>query len=105
MATLHQHHLGIVGPTDVLTFDLGSDRTQHLVDAEIIICAEVARRQAARRGGTSRQFHAELALYLVHGILHLAGFDDHNSHAATRMHAREDALLRAMGLGSVYTDG
>jgi len=63
MAALHKEFCGIPGPTDVLTFQHG----------EIVISADTAARQA-------RIFHSdlmdELQLYLLHGLLHLAGFDD-----------------------------
>ena len=63
MAALHKEFCGIPGPTDVLTFQHG----------EIVISADTAARQA-------RIFHSdlmdELQLYLLHGLLHLDGFDD-----------------------------
>lgn len=45
---------------------------------------------------------AELALYVAHGCLHLAGYDDHTPAAFRRMHAREDQLLAQLGLGRVF---
>lgn len=71
MATLHKKFCGLTGPTDVLTFQHG----------EIVICAETARRQARvfRTGRTGR----ELRLYILHGLLHLCGYDD--TTAATRV--------------------
>lgn len=104
MATLHQRFLNLPGPTDVLTFDLGSDRTHGWLDAEIILCADIARRNAGPRA-TLAACRAELALYLVHGLLHLAGHDDHAPPQSTRMHAREDQLLKQLGLGPVYATG
>ena len=63
MAALHKEFCGIPGPTDVLTFQHG----------EIVIGADTAATQA-------RIFHTnvttEIQLYLLHGLLHLAGFDD-----------------------------
>lgn len=90
MASLHRQYLGEDGPTDVLTFDLGCDLRHGRLDGEIVLCAAVARRRVAWR--------AELALYLVHGILHLAGYDDRTPRDARRMHAREDRLLRELGI-------
>lgn len=110
MATLHERHLGVAGPTDVLTFDLGTDPRRGLLDGEIVVCADVARRTAWQRRrlrGSARQAVAcaELALYVVHGVLHLAGYDDHDPRDFKRMHAREDELLTALGLGAVYGAG
>jgi probable rRNA maturation factor len=80
MAALHQKFCGTSGPTDVLTFQHG----------EIVISAETAARQA-------RIFHcslaAEIQLYLLHGLLHLAGFDDVAPEARKRMHQMQKKLL------------
>ena len=105
MATLHRKFRGSPNATDVLTFDLESDPQIGIVDADIVVCTDVARRRAARRGGSLEIARAELALYLVHGILHLASYDDHTTSEFRRMHAREDELLLELGLGAVYRAG
>ncbi len=110
MATLHRRFLGIAGPTDVLSFDLGTDRRHGLLDGHIAVCADVALAhvrtglRGTHRGGAEllRAARAELALYVVHGILHLAGYDDHRPADFRRMHAREDELLTQLGLGPVF---
>ena len=71
MTTLHARYMNLPEPTDVLTFDLGSDPTAGVVDAEIVVCADVARRTARRRSTTQRAAVEELALYITHGVLHL----------------------------------
>jgi probable rRNA maturation factor len=80
MAALHKEFCGITGATDVLTFQHG----------EIVISAETAARQA-------RIFHsnlmAEIQLYLLHGLLHLAGFDDVTAHQQQRMQRLQSKLL------------
>lgn len=103
MATLHQQYAGIAGPTDVLTFDLGSDHAANRIDAEIVVCTDVAQRNAAKRSATLATARAELALYVVHGVLHLAGYTDKTDPGYTQMHAREDALLAQLGLGPVFS--
>lgn len=119
MARLHRQRLGVEGPTDVLTFDLGSDPTRGQLAGEIIVCAEVARRAVRRQGnlGSSARFamhsaerHAaatmrELALYVVHGVLHLAGYDDVAPDGFERMHRREDVILTRAGLGPLFSRG
>ncbi len=104
MAALHATHLGQPEPTDVLTFDLGTDNATGRLDGEVVICADVAEAAAAVRGALTRAgAHAELALYVVHGVLHLAGYDDQTPAAFRRMHRREDELLAALGLGRVFS--
>lgn len=98
MAGLHNRYLGLAGPTDVLSFDLGTDRRARRIEGEIVVCADVARRVA---GAGTRGLARELALYVVHGVLHLAGYDDHRPRDFARMHAREDELLAETGLGPV----
>ena len=105
MARLHWLHMRIRGATDVLTFDFGTDADAGLMDGEIVVCAPVAQRAAAGRRGSPGAVHpvlAELALYVVHGVLHLGGHDDLDASAAGEMHAHEDALLTELGLGAVY---
>ncbi len=103
MQRLHREHLGLDHPTDVLTFDLRDTADRHTVDGEVIVCADVARTTAARRQQkTLAAARRELALYVVHGILHLADHDDTTPLAAARMHRRENTLLAECGLGAVY---
>lgn len=105
MATLHRRYLGKSGPTDVLAFDLDTDRAARRIEGEIIICSDIARRRAAQRGRSLQTARAELALYLVHGVLHLAGYDDHQARAYRRMHQREDEILCQLNLGPVFGGG
>ena len=67
-----------------------------------MICADEARRQARTRGHGPAE---ELALYIVHGVLHCTGYDDHEDAGdlgAIAMHKREDEILSAIGAGVVY---
>jgi len=98
MATLNEAHLGHAGPTDVLTFDL-STGSNGGVSALIVVCADLAVRQGRRRGHAAWK---ELLLYVAHGLLHVMGYDDRSADQARRMHAREDELLEAFGVGRVY---
>ena len=79
--------------TDVICFDYRGGESpldEDDVAAEILICPEAARRQNETRG---RQFHRELALYLIHGLLHLAGEDDLDPASRRRMRRKERAAL------------
>ena len=99
MAKLHMQHSGIEGTTDVLTFDHGSSSTA--VNADIAVCVDVAKRESEHRGHSLQN---ELLLYIVHGILHCCGFDDHDETSHTLMHEEEDKILSAIGIGSVWSN-
>jgi probable rRNA maturation factor len=83
MAQLHRQFLDISGPTDVITFQHG----------EIFISAQTAARQAAEFQSTLER---ELRLYLVHGLLHLAGFDDQTASARREMEAAQNKIVSAV---------
>ncbi|MFO0972295.1 MAG: rRNA maturation RNase YbeY [Phycisphaerae bacterium] len=99
MARLHRRWKDRAGPTDTLSFDLRDAPTDPRVCGVVVVCADVARRVARRRG---TPLAAELALYVVHGCLHLLGYDDARPADFRRMHRREDALLSELGFGSVF---
>ncbi len=91
MGALHERFFDDPSPTDVITFDgevaLGEA-------GEICVCADVARDYAAAHG---RELVGELALYLVHGYLHLAGFDDRTAEDRRRMRAAEREAMEILG--------
>src|SRR5438045_813327 len=80
MASLHRQFMNESGPTDVITFQHG----------EIFISAEMARRNARRFKNSLGQ---ELRLYLVHGLLHLHGFDDRDPESARKMEVVQRKIL------------
>lgn len=94
IAKLHDRWLGIPGPTDVLTFDLSAAEAGGL-SGDIVVSAETARRVARELGWQARH---ELAYYVVHGLLHLAGEDDGTPGERRRMRRRERAVMAAAGL-------
>jgi probable rRNA maturation factor len=57
-----------------------------------VVCAAIAQENAARYGHTSDD---ELALYIIHGLLHLNGFDDLEAAPARRMRTRQAKILNA----------
>lgn len=93
LAALHAQFLGDASPTDVMAFDLGSEAEGP--GAEIYVSVDCARRVARARGVTAER---ELLLYVVHGALHLCGFDDHADAERRRMRAAEARVLGALGL-------
>jgi probable rRNA maturation factor len=82
IAYLHRKFLGQSGPTDVLTFQHG----------EIFISVETARRHAHTFGNAITR---ELKLYIVHGLLHLHGFDDQTPADARKMKTAQEKILRS----------
>jgi probable rRNA maturation factor len=83
MASLHRQFLNQTGPTDVLTFQHG----------EIFISVETARRHARVFGNS---LAGELRLYIVHGLLHLHGFDDRRRADARKMQRMQSRILTAV---------
>jgi probable rRNA maturation factor len=100
MMQYHQKTMGLGTTTDVLTFDYSDDLARPvLLELETIICVDEARRQAV---GRSHPLEYELLLYAIHSLLHCLGYDDQTRRGALRMHRREDAILREIGLPRVY---
>jgi probable rRNA maturation factor len=85
MSELHRRFLHQSGPTDVITFQHG----------EIFVSTETARKQARHFGNSVEQ---ELRLYIVHGLLHLHGFDDKNPRAAAEMKRIQEKLVASIVL-------
>lgn len=80
IGVVHGEFLGDPTPTDVITFHHG----------EILVSADTAERQSAEFG---QSWLMELALYMVHGLLHLAGWDDHDPEEAARMSEIQQRIL------------
>ena len=82
MARVHREFLNARTTTDVITFP----------DGEILVCAPVAQERAGEFG---HDVPTELALYCIHGLLHLAGHDDLEPEAARRMARAQEKILQA----------
>ena len=97
MAALNAEHMGVSGPTDVLAFPIdgeghSSDPVVPRLLGDVVICPAVARVNAAARGCALGD---ELALLVVHGVLHVLGHDHAEPEETARMQERERALLDA----------
>jgi probable rRNA maturation factor len=126
IAVLNEQYLGHEGPTDVLSFLLECDSTpdesesndspqktnasvnadkRHgfgkRIEGEIIISAETARQSAAEYDWKPE---AELVLYLVHGLLHLCGYDDLEESDRKEMRQREVEAFSHLGLVPHYNE-
>jgi probable rRNA maturation factor len=94
---LNRRHLQHDYPTDVLSFLL--EETGERLEGEIVASAQTAAAQAARYGWSAED---ELLLYVIHGALHLVGYDDQTPEAQERMRRRESQLLAHFGLTPRY---
>ena len=114
IADLNQRFMGHDGPTDVLAFPIDDDVVElgrapdasasgpdrppldpndaPLLLGDVVICPSVAARQASEHAGTVDD---ELALLVVHGVLHVLGHDHADEEERTVMRARELELLQA----------
>lgn len=112
MAELNEEHMGKVGPTDVLAFPIDASEAELILHAEppsrgpdrsppdpsdmplllgdVVVCPAVAVRQAPMHAGTVDD---ELALLVVHGVLHVLGHDHDTPELLAAMRARELELL------------
>jgi rRNA maturation RNase YbeY len=89
MAEINQEYLQHEGSTDIITFDYGDPAT-HL-HGELFISLDDAERQAHEFNTT---WQTELTRYVIHGILHLAGYDDLEPVARKKMKQAENRLVR-----------
>ena len=92
LAQLHAEWLADERPTDVIAFDLGAEGPGPA--GELYVSVDCARRVAPTRPVPVER---ELALYVVHGALHLCGFDDEAPDARARMRRAEAEVLASLG--------
>ena len=111
MAVLNEQYMGKVGPTDVLAFPLDAHDVTRVVDAgptlgadrapidpgdlplllgDVVVCPAVAAAQAPEHAGT---LDDELALLIVHGVLHVLGYDHDSESDTAVMRAAELRVL------------
>ena len=98
MTELNTEHMGGTGPTDVLAFPLDATEAEAtsmvselpVLLGDVVICPEVAHGNAHEHGRTTDE---ELALLVVHGVLHILGMDHAEASERHEMQARERELL------------
>jgi len=95
MHELNRQYLQHDYPTDVLSFVLARDERARTLDGEIIASSDYAAREAVRYGWTTDD---ELLLYIIHGCLHLVGYDDTTAVSKTAMRSAEARYLEQFGL-------
>jgi len=80
-------------PTDVLSFVL--EEAQQCVEGELVVSADTAVREASEAGWSPLD---ELLLYVIHGTLHLIGYDDHEPSDQVEMYRAEAYYLQKLGV-------
>ncbi|MFZ3324123.1 MAG: rRNA maturation RNase YbeY [Usitatibacter sp.] len=81
--------------TNVLTFIYGTMP----LEGDVVVCAPIVAREAKAQGKPVASHHAHL---LVHGLLHLQGFDHEKDREAARMESRERRILASLGFPDPY---
>ncbi len=123
MLRFHHRHSGVATTTDVLTFPSSVPQagpcpeppqgqpggqlreparlreSVPTIDVDLVLCRDEAARRADER---NHPVERELLLYALHGLLHCAGYDDHEPADYERMHAEEDRILEAVGIGATF---
>jgi probable rRNA maturation factor len=97
---LNHHYRGRRKPTNVLSFSYDPPAGRHGLLGDLVICAPVVAREAAAQG---KRLRAHWAHMVVHGIMHLRGFDHVQATDATVMEALETRTLKRLGLPDPYT--
>ena len=96
--SLNERWRGKPGPTNVLSFPAARVPGRSQL-GDIVVCAPVVAREAREQG---KPLAAHWAHMIIHGTLHLLGFDHVRAADAKRMEGRERALLARLGIGDPY---
>jgi probable rRNA maturation factor len=102
IASLNEHFRGKAGPTNVLSFpaDLPAGPWAPVL-GDVIICKEVVAEEAAAQGKAERAHWAHM---VVHGVLHLLGYDHQQAAEAEAMEGLERQILADLGLPDPYRE-
>jgi probable rRNA maturation factor len=99
-AVMNRQFLQHEGPTDILTFDQGSTRQR--LRGELFVCVAEAIRQSREFGTAAEE---ELLRYVIHGLLHLRGYDDLEAAHRRIMKREENRLVRKLVRSEKGTKG
>ena len=101
--SLNTRYRGKPAPTNVLSFPMpadGNGKARAMI-GDLVVCAPVVAREAREQGKALRAHWAHM---VIHGTLHLLGFDHERSSDARRMEGRERELLARLGFPDPYGD-
>jgi probable rRNA maturation factor len=93
MTRMNEGYLRHKGSTDVITFDYADANRPKFLTGEIFVCLDEALVQAPRFRVI---WQNELVRYIVHGVLHLSGYDDKSAAARRKMKGEENRLMRRL---------
>jgi probable rRNA maturation factor len=99
-AALNERWRGRAKPTNVLSFPASHEAGGRQI-GDLVVCAPVVAREAREQG---KPLASHWAHMIVHGTLHLLGFDHERAADAKRMEGRERALLARIGIADPYGD-
>jgi rRNA maturation RNase YbeY len=94
--SINKRYLNKAKVTDVISFDLRDDEDDEAIDGEVVISGERACVQARDLGVSEDE---ELLRYVIHGVLHLMGYDDSVQEDRQRMSLAEDQVLSSLDVG------
>jgi probable rRNA maturation factor len=95
IAAIHRRFFDDPSATDVISFPLSDTADGGPLAGEIVVSVETAAREAKRRGHPGK---AEVALYVIHGLLHLCGYEDRTKKGRSRFRERERHYLARLAI-------
>jgi len=95
MAELNKKYRAKEGPTSVLSFTAYNEPRPGWGTGDVVICPSVVKKEAEKAGFTQKKWMTWL---IVHGILHLAGYDHKTQKDRIKMEKLEDKVLKKLGL-------
>jgi probable rRNA maturation factor len=104
MRQYHKKYFQDPSPTDCISFPVDSEADSHgpRVLGDVFVCPKTAHLYVQ---GDERKFWEELTLYIVHGLLHLLGYEDMPASARSKMRAREKIIISALKKGQKMISG
>ncbi len=92
ISKLHALYFDDPSPTDCISFPMDdADESNYRILGEIFVCPQVAKEYAREK---KKDFYLEITLYIVHGLLHLIGYDDIKAQDKVKMRAAEARNMR-----------
>jgi probable rRNA maturation factor len=98
--TINAKHLGHDYATDVISF--GYVAEDSVIEGELVASVDTARTRAAELGWSTDK---ELTLYIVHGVLHITGLDDHADADRLEMRRMETKIMTSLGIPEITRYG